>query len=499
MAIQNPLYGKDLSEAEATAQYIPKAALNQPLGVPSLNSGGFISPTCIPSITSTVGFGGEVITVPTTGSGLTLPVPINQGGTGTTNSASALSALGAQPTSPILTTIASANTPGILVRDSTGIAQVRSLQVNNPLTITNPSGNSGNPTISLSQGHGSGLDADLLDGAHGTAYFKVDGTVTYSSGTATTIRQSVNAASVGANTDITSLGNVVGIGNTSTSHITITTAGLVGIGEPNPGLYGNVAIRGGVASNSSSTLSIATPNGNNLRSNLSLWSTFSNFPNDLGIRRTADIVAGFNGGGSGTEYLSLNVGGGNNLTTERLRIDGSGNVLVGKITTTASAGDVQISRGLTFPSTPIACSNVNTLDDYREGTWTPVIDSSTPGTGRVTTVHHASFTKVGNLVTFTAFMALTTVGSGGSGGLVLNGLPYTSISSGSQALFSSAVPFFGGLKVGIMHLGATVQPNSTQILFRGWSSTVTTVLALDFNTYVQAGSSFIVSGFYYVA
>jgi hypothetical protein len=47
--------------------------------------------------------------------------------------------------------------------------------------------------------------------------------------------------------------------------------------------------------------------------------------------------------------------------------------------------------GITFPATQSASSNANTLDDYEEGTWTPVVGGvSLTGKGR--------YTKVGRLV-----------------------------------------------------------------------------------------------------
>ena len=171
-------------------------------------------------------------------------------------------------------------------------------------------------------------------------------------------------------------------------------------------------------------------------------------------------------------------------------------MLVGKTTTIANAGDVQISRGITFPSVLIPCSNVNTLDDYSEGTWVPFMDSSPPGTGRVTTVRYATYTKIGNLVTFSAFITMGTLGTGGSGLFVVTGLPYLS-NNVTDAYWAVTVPYFLNLKAPIMSFTGTIQPNNQYIAFRGYSSAVSSVLNLDFNTYIQAGTSLIFSGFYY--
>jgi hypothetical protein len=85
--------------------------------------------------------------------------------------------------------------------------------------------------------------------------------------------------------------------------------------------------------------------------------------------------------------------------------------------------------GITFPDTQSASSDANTLDDYEEGTWTPV------GNGVTYSTADGSYTKIGRVVTarFTIVFPST-----GSGSLVrLSGLPFTSTSSGTN-------PTFGG-------------------------------------------------------
>jgi hypothetical protein len=59
--------------------------------------------------------------------------------------------------------------------------------------------------------------------------------------------------------------------------------------------------------------------------------------------------------------------------------------------------------GITFPATQSASSNANTLDDYEEGTWTPVLSGSGGGAASGLTVAGV-YTKTGNMVIATAFI-----------------------------------------------------------------------------------------------
>ena len=87
-------------------------------------------------------------------------------------------------------------------------------------------------------------------------------------------------------------------------------------------------------------------------------------------------------------------------------------------------GDIQTSGGIYVGGSAAA----NKLDDYEEGTWTPVIADATSGgnTGTAATLDGA-YTKVGRQVTVT-FRALDidTTGMTSSNNLVLRNLPFTS-------------------------------------------------------------------------
>lgn len=77
-----------------------------------------------------------------------------------------------------------------------------------------------------------------------------------------------------------------------------------------------------------------------------------------------------------------------------------------------SAGAVNATSvstpAVAFPATQVPSANVNILDDYEEGTWTPVIT----GTGGTPTgTFSGRYTKIGNLVAFTATLTITATNS----------------------------------------------------------------------------------------
>ena len=98
----------------------------------------------------------------------------------------------------------------------------------------------------------------------------------------------------------------------------------------------------------------------------------------------------------------------------------------------ASAGDVTVSTGdIVFGTAGKgiclgATTNVdaNTLDDYEEGTWTPVISGSTSTTGQGYDAQTGSYTKIGNKVFCSFNMDLSAKGTI-VGFLKITGFPFT--------------------------------------------------------------------------
>jgi hypothetical protein len=116
----------------------------------------------------------------------------------------------------------------------------------------------------------------------------------------------------------------------------------------------------------------------------------------------------------------------------------------------AVTGLVDISAAtsgqIKFPATQNASANANTLDDYEEGTWTPTDGS---GAGRTFTDITSKYTKIGRQLTISAYF-VTAVSANGLG-VVIGGLPFTSLASTAQAgTYSSS-----GGTAGIAVLGAS--------------------------------------------
>ncbi len=100
------------------------------------------------------------------------------------------------------------------------------------------------------------------------------------------------------------------------------------------------------------------------------------------------------------------------------------------IATTMGVGGATPSgsgSGITFPAVLSASSDANTLDDYEEGTFTPVFSRS-GGTPSLTYgFQGGAYTRIGNLVYVSLLIVISGVSSqGGSGNILVDGFPFTS-------------------------------------------------------------------------
>ena len=99
---------------------------------------------------------------------------------------------------------------------------------------------------------------------------------------------------------------------------------------------------------------------------------------------------------------------------------------------TLSTGNVVIGtsgKGIDFSATP-GTGTSELFADYEEGTWTPTVDGSTTAGIATYNAQFASYTKVGNRVIFSAYIAWSA--HTGTGNMRISGLPFTIANSSTN-------------------------------------------------------------------
>jgi hypothetical protein len=121
-----------------------------------------------------------------------------------------------------------------------------------------------------------------------------------------------------------------------------------------------------------------------------------------------------------------------------------------------------------FPATDVPSANVNTLDDYEEGTFTPALGFPTPGTSSWAVATAVGwYTKIGNRVLF-HFVYIGTLTKGTVAAtevLTLSGLPFpgnAAASSGSRYVAEMQ----GWTKTGYTQVNGTTSLGATTGIFR---------------------------------
>ncbi len=151
--------------------------------------------------------------------------------------------------------------------------------------------------------------------------------------------------------------------------------------------------------------------------------------------------------------------------------------------------------GIDFSASEGGGADNSLLDDYEEGTWTPAWSFSTSGSAALT-VDHATYTKIGNVVT-ARFRGSTSSISSPTGNATLDGLPFTSNGIEQAAFIGRALRFLtdmpnikavltGGTNEIVFYKNATNSSSGSALLgsdFSGVASrniiSVTTVYKTD--------------------
>jgi len=160
-------------------------------------------------------------------------------------------------------------------------------------------------------------------------------------------------------------------------------------------------------------------------------------------------------------------------------------------TTTIGVGGATASAsgsGITFPATQSDSSNVNTLDDYEEGTWTPSV-----GGNSGYSVQIGKYTKIGRMVTISCYMGTTTLGTGST--TVISGLPFTCSTYGGDF---AGVVFWNNLANSFTALNGNIQEASTIIRFIGLVGGTANITNGATTTVFTNNSSLSFTGTYFV-
>lgn len=137
-----------------------------------------------------------------------------------------------------------------------------------------------------------------------------------------------------------------------------------------------------------------------------------------------------------------------------------------------------LNSPLVFPAVQSASTNANTLDDYEEGTWTPVIGAHTATSGQTYGTQTGLYVKIGQLIVAQFIASLTAKGTL-TGNVQIQGLPFTTHATDARGSYALQ---FGGMATNWIYITAAVDANATTAGVRGSAAAaaaLSTVVAAD--------------------
>jgi len=215
------------------------------------------------------------------------------------------------------------------------------------------------------------------------------------------------SSSGAGNASITSpAANTIAFSTTTTERMRIDSAGNIGIGTASPGYKFDIA--GGVS--------------DILRLTNTSASGYEEIKMTVGTQSARIVLTGqsFGDANYGTGDLTIQA----QTAGKGIRFGTNGGV---NQMILDSAGLLTLASGqIKFPASQNASADANTLDDYEEGTWTPVWSPATTNFASITYAADTGgrYTKIGRLVYVQFFIQVSSY-SGGSGLLRLQGFPFS--------------------------------------------------------------------------
>jgi hypothetical protein len=212
--------------------------------------------------------------------------------------------------------------------------------------------------------------------------------------------------------------------NGTTAAVTINTSQNVGIGTASP--TGKLNVHGGAGNSKVKLSNTLSGNGNGDGFDLDFTGT------DIYITNRENGFMAFENNGA-----------------ERMRLPAAGGVQAVTTISVGNATPAASGAGITFPASQSASSDANTLDDYEEGTWTPVV-----GGTATYTAQNGTYTKIGRFVSLNAILTINLIGTGSQ--TRISGLPYAVAINGQ-----GGIGYFGSIATSLVFIQPYCDTNSS--------------------------------------
>ena len=178
---------------------------------------------------------------------------------------------------------------------------------------------------------------------------------------------------------------------------------------------------------------------------------------DLPTDPNADRILFWDDSAGALAYLTA----GNGLTITDTTITGAQGI-------TNSGADVSQIK---FAATQVPSSDVNTLDDYEEGTFTPTLLGTGGQSGQAYTTQAGHYVKVGKLVHFSVRLTMSTLGTVTTQAAIGN-LPFTSDAT-SNYVSTANIGYWDNTTAAFVTITGLIQPNTTQVVLYGLTAGAT--------------------------